>query len=165
MENSINLVIDEEPIIFNPSNFSNLGVHSKKIKTPRNIYMSFSPNSSNRTITFTNTIMYPTITTETTNDTEKNNSHFENERYKSKKDATRMKTESSKDEKNNNSYEKQILNILIENEEDSSNIIDESNKDLKNPKDSMEINPFYLGGKSSFEMNKFSFNNNIDFEI
>ena len=165
MENSINLVIDEEPIIFNPSNFSNLGVHSKKIKTPRNIYMSFSPNSSNRTITFTNTIMYPTITTETTNDTEKNNSHFENERYKSKKDATRMKTESSKDEKNNNSYEKQILNILIENEEDSSNIIDESNKDLKNPKDSMEINPFYLGGKSSFEMNKFSFNNNIDFEM
>ena len=165
MENSINLVIDEEPIIFNPSNFSNLGVHSKKIKTPRNVYMSFSPNSSNRTITFTNTIMYPTITTETTNDTEKNNSHFENERYKSKKDATRMKTESSKDEKNNNSYEKQILNILIENEEDSSNIIDESNKDLKNPKDSMEINPFYLGGKSSFEMNKFSFNNNIDFEM
>ena len=96
------------------SNFSNLGVHSKKIKTPRNVYMSFSPNSSNRTITFTNTIMYPTITTETTNDTEKNNSHFENERYKSKKDTTRMKTESSKDEKNNNSYEKQILNILIE---------------------------------------------------
>ena len=165
MENSINLIIDEEPIIFNPSNFSNLGVHSKKIKTPRNVYMSFSPNSSNRTITFTNTIMYPTITTETTNDTEKNNSHFENERYKSKKDTTRMKTESSKDEKNNNSYEKQILNILIENEEDSSNIIDESNKDLKNPKDSMEINPFYLGGKSSFEMNKFSFNNNIDFEM
>ena len=32
MENSINLVIDEEPIIFNPSNFSNLGVHSKKSK-------------------------------------------------------------------------------------------------------------------------------------
>ena len=63
------------------------------------------------------------------------------------------------------SNEKQILNILIENEEDSSNIIDESNKDLKNPKDSMEINPFYLGGKSSFEMNKFSFNNNIDFEM
>ena len=123
MENSKYIIIDEEPIISYPSTPLNFGVFSKKIiKSPKNLFMSFTPLSSNKHITYTNTIMYPIITTEATIDTEKNYSNLENDKLKLslKKDSTGLKTESSKDANNNASFEKQISNmILIENNETS----------------------------------------------
>ena len=59
MDNSKNILIDEEPIIFYSSNISNYGVHSKSSKCQKNINISFSPLSTNRVISFANTIMYP----------------------------------------------------------------------------------------------------------
>lgn len=113
--------------------------------------MSFTPVSSNREISFTNTIMLPTITTEATTDTEKNASHFENEKSKRsiKKDSTRLKTESSKDEKNNLSYDKQITKILDESNEISKEEENENDTEIKlkeslDQKDSLEMNPFFL---------------------
>ena len=169
MDNSKNILIDEEPIIFYSSNISNYGVHSKSSKCQKNINISFSPLSTNRVISFANTIMYPVITTEATLDTEKNSSHLDNEKFKQ---STRIKSETSKDEKNNISYEKQESNIFIINN-DSSIQEDEineknwtNNKEHSGIKRSMETNPFYLGGKFSFEMNKFNFKNqnNSDLE-
>ena len=169
MDNSKNILIDEEPIIFYSSNISNYGVHSKSSKCQKNINISFSPLSTNRVISFANTIMYPVITTEATLDTEKNSSHLDNEKFKQ---STRIKSETSKDEKNNISYEKQESNIFIINN-DSSIQEDEineknwtNNKEHSGIKRSMETNPFYLGGKFSFEMNKLNFknHNNTDLE-
>ena len=116
MDNSKNILIDEEPIIFYSSNISNYGVHSKSSKCQKNINISFSPLSTNRVISFANTIMYPVITTEATLDTEKNSSHLDNEKFKQ---STRIKSETSKDEKNNISYEKQESNIFIINNDSS----------------------------------------------
>ena len=91
MENSKSILIDDESIIYYPSTPLNFGVHSKKtVKSQRNLFMSFTPISSNKEISFSNTIMCPIITTEATVDTEKNNSHLENEKSKQlmKKDST-----------------------------------------------------------------------------
>ena len=166
MENSKNIIINEDPIISCPSTPLNFGVYSQKIiKSPKNLFMSFTPLSTNKEITYTNTIMYPVITTEATIDTEKNYSNIENEKLKLslKKDSTGFKTESSKDEKINISYEKQISNILIINNETNKKDedIDESESNKGN-KDSLETNPFYLGGKSSYNLNEILKNNNIN---
>jgi len=93
MENTNSFLLDDEDeIIYYPPTISTFGVHSKKIKSAKNIYTSFTPLSTNSEITFPTTIMYPTIKTETTTDTEKNISRFENENIKRslKKDSTRM---------------------------------------------------------------------------
>ena len=116
MENSKNMIINEDPIISCPSTPLNFGVHSQRIiKSPKNLFMSFTPLSSNKEISYTNTIMYPVITTEATIDSEKNYSNIENDKLKLslKKDSIGFKAESSKNEKINISYEKQISNILI----------------------------------------------------
>jgi hypothetical protein len=65
--------------------------------------MSFTPLSSNKEISHTNTIMYTVITTEATIDSEKNYSNIENDKLKLslKKDSIGFKTELSKDEKIN----------------------------------------------------------------
>ena len=166
MENSKNIIINEDPIISCPSTPLNFGVYSKEIiKFPKNLFISFTPLSTNKEISYTNTIMYPVITTEATIDTEKNYSNIENDKLKLslKKDSTIFKTESSKDEKINISYEKQISNILIINNETNKKDedIDESESNKGN-KDSLETNPFYLGGKSSFDLNEILKNKNIN---
>ena len=166
MENSKNIIIKEDPIISCPSTPLNFGVHSQKIiKSPKNLFESFTPLSSNKEISYTNTIMYPVITTEATIDTEKNNSNIENDKLKLslKKDSTGFKTESSKDEKINISYEKQISNILILNNETNKKDEDmDESESNKGNKDTLETNPFFLGGKSSFDLNEILRNNNIN---
>ena len=82
MQNANNILLDEEPIIYFPSTTLNYGVLSKKTKPPKNLCMSFTPLSTNKEISFSNTIMYPCITTEATLDTEKNMSHLEIEKSK-----------------------------------------------------------------------------------
>ena len=167
MENSKNIILDEEPIIYYPSTPLNFGVFSQRtIKSPKNLLMSFTPLSSDKDISYTNTIMYPVITTEATIDTEKNSSNIENDKLKLslKKDSTGFKTESSKDEKINLSYEKQIPNtILIDHNETNKKDedIDESDSNKGN-RDSLESNPFFLGNKSSFDLNLILKNNNIN---
>jgi len=171
MENTKNILIDEEPIIYCPSTISNFGVYSKKIKSPKNLFMSFTPVSSNCAISFTNTIMLPIITTEATTDTEKNASHFENEKSKRsiKKDSTRLKTESSKDEKNNLSYDKQITKILdesneISKEEENRNELEMNVKESLDQKYSLEMNPFFLGGFNIEGNNNINPNDNSQIE-
>ena len=172
MENSKSIFLeDEDEIIFYPSTISNFGVHSKKIKSPNNRYMTFTPLSTTNEITFPTTIMYPIIKTEATTDTEKNISRFENEKSKQslKKDSTRIKTESSKDEKYNISYDKQTSKILIENDENNKSEEnqykeDDSIKDEEEQRDNLKTNPFFLGVTSSCEINRY-LNQNDNSEI
>ena len=168
MENNPDSLINEETFYY-PSQ-TNFGVASKKLKAPRNIQISFSPLSSNQKISFSNTIMIPCITTEASEDTEKNMtqniSKYQNEKSKlsTKKDNTRMKTESSKDEKNNISTEKQITGILIENDKD---VINEKFSEIEplnfDKRESLEINPYFLGGKLHLDLNKYQ-NDNSEYE-
>ena len=170
----MNSLIDEEPIIFYYSTMTNFGVSSKNIKSPKNIHMSYSPLSTNQHISFSNTIMIPSITTEDSIETEKNicrkASLFQSEksRLSQRKDYTRFKTESSKEEKNNISGEKQTTRIIIDNDIDK---IDESSDelDLSNKKNLeyikknniLEINPYFLGGKFNNDIkNQIQDNNN-----
>ena len=112
-------IMDEEPLIFYNTSYSSFGVSSKHINSPRNILISYSPLSSNHYISFSNTIMIPSIITKPSIDTEKNiykkTLTFQNEksRISLKKDSTRLKTESSKDEKYNVSLEKQITKTIM----------------------------------------------------
>ena len=168
MENNSDSLINEETFYY-PSQ-TNFGVASKKLKAPRNIHISFSPLSSNQKISFSNTIMIPCITTEASEDTENNMtqniSKYQNEKSKlsTKKDNTRMKTESSKDEKNNISTEKQITGILIENDKD---VINEKFSEIEplnfDKRESLEINPYFLGGKLHLDLNKYQ-NDNSEYE-
>ena len=154
MEETKTSFIDDE--IFFYSSISNYGVCSKHLKSPKNIHMSYSPLSCNQRITFSNTIMIPYISTEKSIET--------------KKDNTRTKTESSKEEKNNIniSVEKQITKIFVENEEEK---LEENTKDEINlinieyieKNDSIERNPYFLGGKFSFEVTKLQ-NDNMELE-
>ena len=168
MENSKSILIDDdESIIFYPSTFSNFGVHSKKtIKSQRNKFMAFTPLSSNKEVSFSNTIMLPIITTEATIDTEKNNSNLENEKSKQilKKDSTGIKTESSREVNNNMSYEKQISNILIENNDNNKKEEDIYELENQEQKDTLQLNPFFFGGKSSLKINDWIKNDNSVFE-
>ena len=159
MDNTKNTsIFEEEPIFFNPPTISTFGVYSKKIKSPKNIYMSFTPLSSNRSISFTNTIMYPIITPEANIEIKKNKIHSDLAKNKQldQKDSTGIKTESSKEDKNNLSYDKKISEILGESNENED--LDETKticKDNKQSKDNLEINPFFTGGKSSLDINKY----------
>ena len=168
MENSKSILIDDDqPIIFYPSTFSNFGVHSKRaIKSQRNKFMTFTPLSSNKEVSFSNTIMLPIITTEATIDTEKNNSNLENEKSKQilKKDSTGIKTESSRELNNNMSYEKQISNILIENNVNSKKEEDTFELENQEQKETLQINPFFFGGNSSLKINYWIKNDNSVFE-
>ena len=161
-------IMDEEPLIFYNTSYSSFGVSSKHINSPRNILISYSPLSSNHHISFSNTIMIPSIKTEPSIDTEKNiykkTLTFQNEksRISLKKDSTRLKTESSKDEKYNVSLEKQITKTIMEindmNKIDESSDKNEINdikniEDIKN-KNILESNPYFLGRRSLFNINQ-----------
>ena len=133
MENTKISPIDED--ILYCSTRSSYGVCSKNIKSQKNIYMSFSPFSSNQKISFSNTIMIPFI-----------------------------KAETLKEETTNISIEKPITKILIENETDKidENTNDEiylKIVDNKDQKYTTEKNPFYLGGKISLDIAKFQSGN------
>ena len=158
MESIKNSLIEDE--IFYYSAFSNFGVGCKNIKPPKNIHISFSPLSSNQTISFCNTIMIPYITTEASMDTEKNISQYNNQ---TRKDYTRIKTESSRDEKNI-SCEKQATKILIETEiekiDENNDEIEITKKDHNEQEESLEINPYFFGNKLPFDVTKFNNNNN-----
>ena len=160
-------IMDEEPLIFYNTSYSSFGVSSKHINSPRNILISYSPLSSNHYISFSNTIMIPSIITEPSIDTEKNiykkTLTFQNEksRISLKKDSTRLKTESSKDEKYNVSLDKQITKTIME--INDMNKIDESSdkneisdikniEDIKN-KNILESNPYFLGKRSLYNIN------------
>ena len=160
-------IMDEEPLIFYNTSYSSFGVSSKHINSPRNILISYSPLSSNHYISFSNTIMIPSIITKPSIDTEKNiykkTLTFQNEksRISLKKDSTRLKTESSKDEKYNVSLDKQITKTIMEindmNKIDESSDKNEINdikniEDIKN-KNILESNPYFLGRRSLFNIN------------
>ena len=175
MDNIKTSLLEEESIIFYNSSIPNFGVGFKNIKSPKNIYMSYSPLSSNHHISFSNTIMIPSITTESSIDTEKNicqkTSNFQNEksRISQKKDNTRLKTESSKDEKNNISGEKQTTKMIIDindidkidESSDEINLNNEKNSEDNKQKNIFESNPYFFGGKHFFDLhNKIHTNNN-----
>ena len=160
-------IMDEEPLIFYNTSYSSFGVSSKHINSPRNILISYSPLSSNHYISFSNTIMIPSIITKPSIDTEKNiykkTLTFQNEksRISLKKDSTRLKTESSKDEKYNVSLDKQITKTIME--INDMNKIDESSdkneiNDIKNieeikNKNILESNPYFLGRRPLYNIN------------
>ena len=160
-------IMDEKPLIFYNTSYSSFGVSSKHINSPRNILISYSPLSSDHYISFSNTIMIPSIITEPSIDTEKNiykkTLTFQNEksRISLKKDSTRLKTESSKDEKYNVSLEKQITKTIMEindmNKIDESSDKNEINdikniEDIKN-KNILESNPYFLGRRPLYNIN------------
>ena len=160
-------IMDEEPLIFYNTSYSSFGVSSKHINSPRNILISYSPLSSNHHISFSNTIMIPSVVTEPSIDTEKNiykkTLTFQNEksRISLKKDSTRLKTESSKDEKYNVSLDKQITKTIMEindmNKIDESSDKNEINdikniEDIKN-KNILESNPYFLGRRPLYNIN------------
>ena len=160
-------IMDEEPLIFYNTSYSSFGVSSKHINSPRNILISYSPLSSNHYISFSNTIMIPSIITKPSIDTEKNiykkTLTFQNEksRISLKKDITRLKTESSKDEKYNVSLDKQITKTIMEindmNKIDESSDKNEINdikniEDIKN-KNILESNPYFLGRRPLYNIN------------
>jgi CTD small phosphatase-like protein 2 len=160
-------IMDEEPLIFYNTSYSSFGVSSKHINSPRNILISYSPLSSNHYISFSNTIMIPSIITKPSIDTEKNiykkTLTFQNEksRISLKKDSTRLKTESSKDEKYNVSLDKQITKTIMEindmNKIDESSDKNEINdikniEDIKN-KNILESNPYFLGRRPLYNIN------------
>jgi len=83
-----------------------------------------------------------------------------------RKDNTRMKTESSGDEKNNISCDKQVTRILIPNEidkiEENTNEIEFTNLDYNENKDSLEINPYFLGSNLNIDITKYRGNSEIE---
>ena len=160
-------IMDEEPLIFYNTSYSSFGVSSKHINSPRNILISYSPLSSNHYISFSNTIMIPSIITKPSIDTEKNiykktlTFQTEKSRISLKKDITRLKTESSKDEKYNVSLDKQITKTIMEindmNKIDESSDKNEINdikniEDIKN-KNILESNPYFLGRRPLYNIN------------
>ena len=161
MENSKDSLVDEEISYY--STTSSFGIGMKKMQSPKNIHISFSPLSSNQKISFSNTIMIPFVTTEPSKESQKNMiqniSQNEKRKLSTKRDYTRLKTESTKDENNNISLEKQVTKILIENDiteiEENANEIDFTNKEENGSKNNLEMNPCFLGNKRyTFDFNK-----------
>ena len=144
MENSKTSFIDEETFYYSSS--SNFGVRSRNLISPRNIKMSYSHLSSNNKISFSNTIMIPYI------EEEKKNEDI--------KDSQRTKTESTKEEKNNTRDENVIPKIIIHHEDEK---IDEATNaddliniitiEFEEQKTVLENNPFFLGIKSTLNVN------------
>ena len=163
MENPKSILIDEEPMYFYSSDKYNFGVYSKKVKSPKNIHMSFSPLSTNGKITFTNTIMNPIITKEATLDTEQSICLLNDEKLKQ---PIKIESISSKDVKNARNYAKKGFNtLIIKNndsikEEDTNKNDSINNEEDKRQKDYLDRYPFSIYKKSCKELN---LNNYINF--
>ena len=155
MENEKNIQTLEEPLLFYCSTAFNFGVGSKSIKSPKYLYKSFSPFSSNKKITFSNTIMIPLIKSEESRDTDKNSIDYKNEKSKN---YTRMKTDSSKDEKYCLDDKKPVTKIIIENESNNEESFKEDEKNNKEENNNLELNPFFLGSKLSYDDKMFKSN-------
>ena len=158
-ENDKSTSFCEEPRIYYYSSSLNLGVASifseRNSKLIKEYNISFTPtnSSNNNKFSLCNTIMLPFITSELSLEEDKNNNYKSNGRnHKNnsciipkdkniflKKDNTTFKTDTSKDEKNNISDDKQITNILIENKESNNTLDEKKNNAL------LEENPFFLG--------------------
>ena len=152
MENEKNSLTIEEASISYYSTLTNFGIESKTRKRPQNLFKSFSPLSCNRGISFSNTIMFPFISTETLIETKKDISRFNKDKSKTTfiKDSTVFKTEISKDDENNT--EKKLNKVLDTDENSEVNECcyksDKLDIEAKNQKNTIfEKNPFFQGGK------------------
>jgi len=159
MESEQDNLINEEISYF--STASSFGVGVKKLQSPKNIHISFTPFSSNQKISFSNTIMIPSITTEPSKE-----SKILNEKSKIilKRDNTKLNTESTRDEINNISLEKQGKKAVIKNDidkiDDNTNEIDSLNKEENKLKNNLETNPFFFGNNNyTLNINIFQSNN------
>ena len=177
IENDSNSIC-EEPQIYYYSSSSNFGVGAmfseRNLKTYKAYTMDITscPDKNNNNFSLYNTIMLPHIMKESSSDSKQNISYNNNNNNNKnnnnnnisktpnekinpylKKDNTRIKTDSSKDEKNI-SDEKQLTNTLIEIKETNDSI----NKKEINNKESiaLEENPFFLGKNSTL----CNYNNN-----
>ena len=162
MDNEQDSLINEEISYYSTTSiFGSFGVGVKEMQSPKYIHISFTPLSSNQKISFSNTIMIPSITTESSMETK---IHNEKSKISLQRDKTKLKTESSKDEINNISLEKQEIKIIIKNDinknEDNSNEIDSSNQVENRINNNLETNPFFFGNINyTANINKFQDNN------
>ncbi len=111
MDNEQDSLINEEISYF--STTCSFGVGVKEMHSPKNIHISFTPLSCNQKISFSNTIMIPSITIESSIEVKIQN---EKSKISLQRDKTKLKTETSKDEINNISLEKQEIKIIIKND-------------------------------------------------
>ena len=166
LENDSNSIC-EEPKIYYYSSSSNFGVgvkfseRNKKIQKAYNMdFSQCSSKNNNNHFSLYNTIMLPFITTEATMETEQNyytnnKNIIQNEKNNNKTfNNTRLKTESSKDDKNI-SDDKQLTNTIIEIKKTNDSLY---KKDINNKRESihLEENPFFLGRNSSINNNNKS---------
>ena len=159
--------IREEPVVYNSSTSSNLGIRaifSDRKQSFKKSNLLFTPSTShNNRFSFYNTIMEPIITTVTSVDYDKNNLYnnlnkkkltpIEKINISLKKDNTRTRTESSKEEKNNNlNDEKQLSKLfLIDTKENNDKLKEDKNNKEKTY---FEKNPFFLGQPNSLKYAK-----------
>ena len=127
--------IDEE--ILYSSQISNFGVHAKKIKSPKNISMSFTPLSSNQKISFSNTIMIPSVLEEASTKTKNDND------IKKQNDSTKEENESDE----------------IDEDKNKKKCHTSKNKDKEKRASLLEKNPYYFGKKLSLDLAE-NLNNN-----
>ena len=166
LENDSNSIC-EEPKIYYYSSSSNFGVgvkfseRNKKIQKAYNMdFSQCSSKNNNNHFSLYNTIMLPFITTEATMETEQNyysnnKNIIQNEKNNNKTfNNTRLKTESSKDDKNI-SDDKQLTNTIIEIKKTNNSFY---KKDINNNRESihLEENPFFLGRNLSINNNNKS---------
>ena len=159
--------IREEPVVYNSSTSSNLGIRaifSDRKQSFKKSNLLFTPSTShNNRFSFYNTIMEPIITTVTSVDYDKNNLYnnlnkkkltpIEKINISLKKDNTRARTESSKEEKNNNlNDEKQLSKLFLVDAKENNDKLkeDKNNKE----KTYFEKNPFFLGQPNSLKYAK-----------
>ena len=101
--------IDEEILYSSP--ISNFGVHAKNLKSPKNISMSFTPLSSNQKISFSNTIMIPSVLEETSTKIKKDND------IKKQNDSTKEENESDEIDEDKNKKSVILQKIRIKKKE------------------------------------------------
>ena len=168
MEEEKNSLTIEESSISYYLTLTNFGIESKNRKRPKNLFKSFSPLSCNRGISFSNTIMFPFITTETLLDTKKDISRLKQEKNKSNctKDSTIFKTEIEISKNDENNAEKKLMNVLIDTDENSDenencDKPDKQDMEMQNQKNIiLERNPFFQGGEYYFHSNDINKNDN-----
>ena len=127
--------IDEEILYSLP--ISNFGVHAKNLKSPKNISMSFTPLSSNQKISFSNTIMIPSVLEEASTKTKNDND------IKKQNDSTKEENESDE----------------IDEDKNKKKCHTSKNKDKEKRASLLEKNPYYFGKKLSLDLAE-NLNNN-----
>ena len=159
--------IREEPVVYNSSTSSNLGIRaifSDRKQSFKKSNLLFTPSiPHNNRFSFYNTIMEPIITTVTSVDYEKNNLYnninkkkltpVEKINISLKKDNTWARTESSKEEKNINvNDEKQLSKLFLIDTKEANDKLKEDKNNIE--KTNFEKNPFFLGQPISLSYSK-----------